>query len=182
MPLIEIELYYHPIFEDYGCNPTTGDIYSLKNDKIILIKQDININGYMYFNVYNDEKVKSYRSNRFIWECYENEILDKNIEIDHIDKNKLNNSIDNLRKVSIATNNKEVNEKVKRSYEDELPKDKFKLIRYNDHYFENTWYSPTYKCLYKISDGFIFKTPFKTRNRNFHYKVNKNELEILDCN
>ena len=182
MPLIEIELYYHPIFEDYGCNPTTGDIYSLKNDKIILIKQDININGYMYFNVYNDEKVKSYRSNRFIWECYENEILDKNIEIDHIDKNKLNNSIDNLRKVSIATNNKEVNEKVKRSYEDELPKDKFKLIRYNDHYFENTWYSPTYKCLYKISDGFIFKTPFKTRNRNFYYKVNKNELEILDCN
>ena len=136
----------------------------------------------MYFNVYNDEKVKSYRSNRFIWECYENEILDKNIEIDHIDKNKLNNSIDNLRKVSIATNNKEVNEKVKRSYEDELPKDKFKLIRYNDHYFENTWYSPTYKCLYKISDGFIFKTPFKTRNRNFYYKVNKNELEILDCN
>ena len=178
MPLIEIELYYHPIFEDYGCNPTTGDIYSLKNDKIILIKQDININGYMYFNVYNDEKVKSYRSNRFIWECYENEILDKNIEIDHIDKNKLNNSIDNLRKVSIATNNKEV----KRSYEDELPKDKFKLIRYNDHYFENTWYSPTYKCLYKISDGFIFKTPFKTRNHNFHYKINKNELEILDCN
>ena len=182
MPLIEIELYYHPIFEDYGCNPTTGDIYSLKNDKIILIKQDININGYMYFNVYNDEKVKSYRSNRFIYECHNNEILDKNIEIDHIDKNKLNNSIDNLRKVSIATNNKEVNEKVKRSYEDELPKDKFKLIRYNDHYFENTWYSPTYKCLYKISDGFIFKTPFKTRNRNFHYKVNKNELEILDCN
>ena len=39
-----------------------------------------------------------------------------------------------------------------------------------------------YKCLYKISDGFIFKTPFKTRNRNFYYKVNKNELEILDCN
>ena len=176
MPLIEIELYYHPIFEDYGCNPTTGDIYSLKNDKIILIKQDININGYMYFNVYNDEKVKSYRSNRFIWECYENEILDKNIEIDHIDKNKLNNSIDNLRKVSRATNilnNEEVNE---------LPKDKFKLIKYNDHYFENTWYSPSYKCLYKISDGFIFKTPFKTCNRNFYYKVNKNELEILDCN
>ena len=176
MPLIEIELYYHPIFEDYGCNPTTGDIYSLKNDKIILIKQDININGYMYFNVYNDEKVKSYRSNRFIWECYENEILDKNIEIDHIDKNKLNNSIDNLRKVSRATNilnNEEVNE---------LPKDKFKLIKYNDHYFENTWYSPSYKCLYKISDGFIFKTPFKTRNRNFIYKINKNELEILDCN
>ena len=174
MSLIEIELYYHPIFEDYGCNPTTGDIYSLKNDKIILIKQDININGYMYFNVYNDEKVKSYRSNRFIWECYENEILDKNIEIDHIDKNKLNNSIDNLRKVSRATNilnNEEVNE---------LPKDKFKLIKYNDHYFENTWYSPSNKCLYKISDGFIFKTPFKTCN--CFYKINKNELEILDCN
>lgn len=174
MPLTEIELYYHPIFEDYGCNPTTGDIYSLKNDKIILIKQDININGYMYFNVYNDEKVKSYRSNRFIWECYENEILDKNIEIDHIDKNKLNNSIDNLRKVSRATNilnNEEVNE---------LPKDKFKLIKYNDHYFENTWYSPSNKCLYKISDGFIFKTPFKTCN--CIYNVNKNTVQILDCN
>ena len=101
MPLTEVELFNHPIYQDYACDPITGDIYSLKNNKIILIKQNLNKNGYLQIIIYKDGKYKNYKSHRFIWECYENEILDKNIDIDHIDKNKLNNSIDNLRKVSI---------------------------------------------------------------------------------
>ena len=45
------------------------------------------------------------RSHRFIWECC-NDIIRKGYDIDHIDKNKSNNNIDNLRCVTIPENRK----------------------------------------------------------------------------
>ena len=171
----EIKLKMHPIFDEYACNPSTGDIYSLKYNKIKLIEQNINKFGYLYFITYNDGKQKYYKSHRFIYECHYNEIIGKDFEIDHRDHIKTNNSIDNLRKVSRTTNNlnRFNNEEV-----NELPEDKIDVIKYNDHYFENIWFSPSTNCLYKISDGYIFRIPFKSRGRITIYDKNKNQVQI----
>lgn len=176
----------HPIFTEYACNCSTGDIYSLKFNKVKLIKQNLNDRGYLVFGIWQDGKYKNYKSHRFIWECHYNEILDENIDVDHIDRNKLNNSIDNLRKVNRTTNilNRFNNEEV-----NELPEDKIDVIKYNDRYFENIWFSPSTNCLYKISDGYIFRIPFKSQGRICIYDKNKqltcfclNKLrKILGC-
>ena len=175
MPLTQIELFNHPIYEDYACNVHTGDIYSLKFNKVKLIKQILNDRSYLVFNIWQDGKLKQYKSHRFIYECYENEILDKNNDIDHRDHIKTNNNINNLRKVSRTTNNlnRFNNEEV-----NELPDDKIEVIKYNDHYFENIWFSSSTNCLYKISDGYIFKIPFKSQGRINIYDINNNKVQI----
>ena len=104
MPLIELDLFSHPIYEDYICNPITGDIYYLRDNKIKLVDQEIDELGYFVFSIRINGKFKFYRSDRFIWECYENEILDENIEIEHIDKSPYNNHLNNLRKVNRINN------------------------------------------------------------------------------
>ena len=158
---IEVTYFKHPVYQDYACDEA-GNIYSLKNKKIRLLKQNISTKGYFQIIVYNNEKQIHCLSHRFILECRENEILPKNIDIDHIDRNPKNNSIDNLRKVSRTTNNlnRLNNEEV-----DLIPDDKIEVIEYNFHEFEDLYFSPSTNCLYKISDGYKFRIPFKACNR-----------------
>lgn len=167
-----IKKFTHPIYNDYSCDIATGEIYSLKNDKIKLLKQTIDKYGYLVFNVCKDGKVKQYKSHRFIWECYYNQLIGDEFEIDHIDKIKTNNYINNLRKVNSTTNllnrfgNKEV---------DELPEDAIEVTKYNDHYFENLWFSPFFASLYKISEGYIFRIPFKFYDEFKQFKAQIND-------
>ena len=51
-------------------------------------------------SVSDGEHHKCFLCHRFIWECY-NDIIPKNYEIDHINKDKLDNRIENLRCVTI---------------------------------------------------------------------------------
>ena len=184
---LEVTYFKHLVYQDYACD-NNGNIYSLKFGKIKSISPYETKNGYLRFNIWQDGKLaKRFLIHRFIWECHYNEILDKNIDVDHIDRNKLNNSIDNLRKVNRTTNilNRFNNEEV-----DELPDDKIEVIKYNNNYFENLYFSPSTNCLYKISDGYIFKIPFKYQGSIQIYNINKNKVqiclnklrEILDCN
>lgn len=173
---IGVIYYKHPVYNYYAYEPITDEIYSLKNNQIRLLKQVITrFPGYSKISVYKDKKAKNYYVHRFVWECYYNEILDKNIDIDHRDRNLLNNHISNLRKVTRATNNlnKYTNVEVH-----ELPEDNIEVIKYNKHYFEDLYFSPLTDCLYKISDGYIFKIPFKTRKRVQIYDKNKKLTSI----
>ena len=52
-----------------------------------------------------DSKQKSYLSHRFMYECC-NGPIEKGFEIDHINRNKLDNKIDNLRCTTIQENRK----------------------------------------------------------------------------
>ena len=182
----EVTYFKHPIYQDYACD-SDGNIYSFKNNnKPRLIKQQIDTKGYFQINVYRDGIQRKFRSHRFIYECCHNKILNKNIEIDHIDRNQKNNDINNLREVNRLTNvlnrhyNKEVNQ---------FPDDVIKILEYNFHKFENLWFSPSTNCCYRISDGYIFEIPFDSIKRVNFRDINKirtyiclNKLrEILGC-
>ena len=83
----------YPIYSHYGYNVDDNNIYHIKLNKIV--NQIKNENGYCNNNVSDDEGNRAFvRSHRFIWECC-NDIIQKGYEIDHIDKNKSNNNIDN---------------------------------------------------------------------------------------
>lgn len=170
----EVIYFKHPIYKDYACD-SDGNVYSFKKNELKLIKQSTNGNGYFQISVCRDGIRKNYMVHRFIYECRHNKILNKSIEIDHIDRNKNNNNINNLREVNRTTNslnrcrNKEV---------DELPGDIIKVIKYNDHYFENLWFSPSTICCYRISDGYIFEIPFNSVKRISFADINKIRINI----
>lgn len=59
--------------------------------------------GYLQIKVQVEKSVKRFYVHRVVWEAY-NGIIPKNYEIDHIDNNKSNNSLDNLRLVTRKEN------------------------------------------------------------------------------
>ena len=168
--VIDVQYYKHPIFTEYAATEN-GDIYSMKFDKIRLIKQCKKPDGYPIITLYSDSKCKKYRANRFVFECINNRLIDKNKEIDHINHDKTDNRIENLREVSRTTNilnrfnNKEI---------EKLPDDAIKIIEYNSHHYNDYYFSPTTNCIYKYSDGYLFEIPFKSHktennNRVYYY-------------
>jgi hypothetical protein len=64
------------------------------------VKNVDNCNGYCLIG-FND---RLYYYHRIVWILINGDILDSNLEIDHIDNNKLNNKIENLRLVSNRKN------------------------------------------------------------------------------
>jgi hypothetical protein len=76
----------------YTCNPETGNVYGRKG-KLLNAKLD----GYKYMNING----KSIKQHQFIY-YFVNGNLPK--VIDHIDRDKLNNEITNLRDVSKSQN------------------------------------------------------------------------------
>ena len=157
MQSIEISYFKHPIYKDYASDEN-GNIYSFKSGEAKIINPCENYKGYLRFGICNNGKVKRYQVHRFVYECLNNRLIENEYEIDHLDKDKKNNSITNLRFVSRTTNilNRYENEEV-----DELPEDSIKIIKYNDHLFDNIYFSPSNSCLYKISEGYKFKIEFK---------------------
>ena len=90
----------HPVYKDYGCNIENSDIINLKTKRIL---KRSNNNGYMRFSMFS----KYYSSHRFIWECFNNCIIPEKYEIDHINKNKSDNDIFNLRCITMQQNRKD---------------------------------------------------------------------------
>ena len=78
----------HPIYDDYEAS-TDGIIRHKRNKKNIGI---VNKFGYIQITVYVNGKVKSYRSHRFIWECF-NGLITDGLVIDHINRNRLNTKL-----------------------------------------------------------------------------------------
>ena len=78
------------------CNPETGEVFGLKGQIYNQRK-----NEYIYFRVYQDKKAYKIMAHQFIWYIVHNEIAE---QIDHIDGNKINNKIKNLRAVNNQQN------------------------------------------------------------------------------
>lgn len=81
----------------YYCNFLTGQIYSKRSGKPVGYKHST---GYMHIKIYN----KQIKVHRLVWKLFYGVWPTK--ELDHIDGNKSNNCIFNLREVSRSENQK----------------------------------------------------------------------------
>ena len=175
-----MEIKVHPEFKNYGYNIIDNNIYHIPLNKIV--KQLPQISGYAVNTMNYDSKQKSFLSHRFIFECFNGKI-EKGFEIDHINKNKLDNKIDNLRCITINEN---------RKYRDHSNIIKFAKISHTLKRFiksfnidtnEVNCFKSKYQCglYYGISAALIYliaenKTLAKTANTN----EGKIKLEYVD--
>ena len=98
-----MEIKVHPEFKNYGYNIIDNNIYHIPLNKIV--KQLPQISGYAKNSIKHGTVQISTLSHRFIFECFNGKI-EKGFEIDHINRNKLDNKIDNLRCITIEENRK----------------------------------------------------------------------------
>ena len=174
MNTVEVEIFRHPIYSAYAADKF-GDIYSLKFGKINMIRSRVSKEGYLRFNICLGGSRKTYLSHRFVFECVNNRLIEKNKQIDHINHDKKDNNITNLREVSVTTNSLN---KFNHKEVEKLPDDVIKVIQYNSHKFKGYYFSPTTNCLYRYSDDYLFEIPFKSRNRATVYNTENCPIRI----
>jgi hypothetical protein len=87
------------LFKELGWryDPSTGDIFSHTGKK-----PNQKGNGYIKCVVWYKNKSVTLQSHQLAWFLYYNEVA---LYVDHIDRNKRNNKIDNLRSVTSQENN-----------------------------------------------------------------------------
>lgn len=81
-----------------------GDIYSLKADKIMSPRK--NLENYLSICLINNTKKGTYQIHRLVYDTFKGFKINTNVTlvIDHIDRDRCNNFIDNLREVSSSEN------------------------------------------------------------------------------
>jgi len=98
-----MEIIWHPLYKEYGAD-SLGNVYSRKNN-LRQLKLQNNYHNYKYFIAsYKPLPVKLQLVNRFVYECFNQKLLDKNITIDHINSNSQDNRIENLQEMSRRDN------------------------------------------------------------------------------
>ena len=80
-----------------------GTVWSLKYGKMKKLKATCNGNGYMRLNLSKDGKIKKYYIHRLLAEAYLPDFCE-DLQVDHIDRDRTNNCISNLRMVTHQQN------------------------------------------------------------------------------
>ena len=93
----------HPFYHNYGYNVETDQIVHIPTNRNVI--QRPCHSGYCSFMASDGKAKKGFWCHRFVWECC-NDIIPKGYEIDHINKNKTDNTISNLRCITIQENRK----------------------------------------------------------------------------
>tara|TARA_A100001201_G_scaffold127719_1_gene112557 strand:+ start:85 stop:588 length:504 start_codon:yes stop_codon:yes gene_type:complete len=129
-----IEKYPEYIFHKSGC------VYRINKYTIDLVPARINKDGYLRINIKDKNGVyTSLEVHKLIIECYSPDFekyknKDNNISIDHVDNNKLNNSLSNLQLISQKQNIKKYH--YMRVQKNGLPSNIYFLKRKNKYYFK----------------------------------------------
>lgn len=88
-------------FTNYDVLPYENKIINIERNKVL--KQSTNDRGYKYYRLYKDGKPYCIRTNRLYYECVYGKIPD-GYEIDHINNNRGDNRLENLRMVTHTEN------------------------------------------------------------------------------
>ena len=93
--------YCHPLYDNYGASK---DGHIINRKRLIPRKGRLHLTGYLQTTVHNKNREKKYQSHRFIWESIKQQIIPVGYEIHHINNDKQDNSIDNLKLVTRQQN------------------------------------------------------------------------------
>ena len=110
------KLFRHPVFDNYASD-SRGNVYSMNYNKTGAIKRLSEVNngnGYLQVCLWKDGKPKSYLVHRFVYECIIGEIPE-GFHVDHVDFNRQNNSIDNLRAIPASENEGRISDNGKKA-------------------------------------------------------------------
>ena len=129
----------HPRFPKYYGWFDKAQIVSLVGRKPRLIKCALR-DKYYVIMLRNDEgKKEKVTLHRFLYECYHNTIIPKEIVIDHIDDNAFNNAIENLQMLTVAQNSaKATSHPIRLNFTDGTSKD-FSSIKEAAEYLNIYW-------------------------------------------
>ena len=133
-----------PNYENYSLDLNNNEVYS--NYKKGYLKPNILKNGYYVIELSKNSKRKAFLLHRLVYEAYNGSIPDK-IQVDHIDNNRQNNNIENLRLVTNSQN--QMNSKTRKN----------NLLGYKN--ITKTEYN-TYKVQIRINKKTVYRKTFKT--------------------
>jgi hypothetical protein len=143
-------------------------------------------NGYLTVRLYNEEGNGAKYNHRLVAEAFL-ENPDNFVDIDHIDRNRINNNIENLRFVSRSVNckNKTSYKNITYEYIDELPEDAIVVENYGNHEFTDLYYSHStrrfifnngvhFRLLHNnLSNNSYFVVVYDTTNNKTQIRLNK---------
>ena len=182
-------------FDDYKIS-NYGDIFSIKSNQMLKLTKDAN--GYYNIKLINNDGIKKLLIHRVVYDTFKG-IIDSSKVIDHIDRNKTNNHINNLREFTYSENSqnydrkeKELNKIHQYSLNNEFIKewDSLEEIKEKLNYHSGN-ITNCYLGKSKSAYGFIWKNPqiitdlceFKILgtigdNKFNNYKINRKGIVI----
>lgn len=108
-------------YEEFYKISDHGDIYSIRINK--MVSPALGDKGYYTVTLNKNGSRRGYLVHRLVFETFKGSLPEKGKVVDHIDRNKKNNFIDNLREASRTENAKNIDKKEYSCFE--------KIIQYN---------------------------------------------------
>lgn len=169
-----------PLFEGLYQISNYGNVKSLRFSKEKLLKLGTDLQGYKQCVLYKKDKRKNIKVHLLVAMAFLNHVPDgtHNIVVDHIDRNKQNNNVSNLRLVSHSFNTKNADFSIN------IPKSNVDGVIYNSR--DNRWAANVYINRKRIFLGYYdLETEainavnvYKENPENFVKKERRNKAEI----